>query len=318
MEPTSEQELKQLLEEGKITEQEYQELLEAIRQKETVQKPLDVPQKPTEPKPRTGYGKAALILMIIGLLSPLVPLIYHLIMNMRAANESPRFVMLTGCPFLFLGFVCFLLAFIFGIIGWKTPQGKIAAIGVPCLGFLIVPGLVVLFFVGVRVQHQVADDMQYGIQSFVSHKRYPLDSMVGVLTQDGVQFDMSIDHNNSIDGRASLKITSDSAHKQVIRLFETGPVDVEDRMLIYLAQLQSDLSKGQAYLEMWCEIQGKGEFFSKGLEQPISGKTNWTMLKTPFRLEAGQSPSNVKLNLVIEGTGAVWIDGVVLGSNSLN
>jgi hypothetical protein len=94
MEPTSEQELKQLLEEGKITEQEYQELLEAIRQKETVQKPLDVPQKPTEPKPRTGYGKAALILMIIGLLSPLVPLIYHLIMNMRAANESPRFVML--------------------------------------------------------------------------------------------------------------------------------------------------------------------------------------------------------------------------------
>ena len=30
MEPTSEQELKQLLEEGKITEEEYQELLEAI------------------------------------------------------------------------------------------------------------------------------------------------------------------------------------------------------------------------------------------------------------------------------------------------
>ena len=37
MEPTSEQELKQLLEEGKITEQEYQELLKALRQKETTQ-----------------------------------------------------------------------------------------------------------------------------------------------------------------------------------------------------------------------------------------------------------------------------------------
>lgn len=33
MEPTSEQELKQLLDEGKITEQEYQELLEAIHKR---------------------------------------------------------------------------------------------------------------------------------------------------------------------------------------------------------------------------------------------------------------------------------------------
>jgi magnesium-transporting ATPase (P-type) len=34
MEPTSEQELKQLLDEGKITAEEYQELLQAIRKKE--------------------------------------------------------------------------------------------------------------------------------------------------------------------------------------------------------------------------------------------------------------------------------------------
>ena len=89
-------------------------------------------------------------------------------------------------------------------------------------------------------------------------------------------------------------------------------------MLVYSAQLKSDLENGRAYLEMWCVIPGKGEFFSRGLAQPITGLTNWTTLQTPFRLEAGQTPTNVKLNLVIEGVGTVWIDDIKLLSSPLN
>ncbi len=135
MEPTSEQELKQLLDEGKITEEEYRELLEAIRQKETMQKPVE---KPKEPKPRTGYGKAALILMIIGFLLPLVPLILNLILSFQARQDHTGLMLICVGPFIMVSMLCELLAFIFGVIGWKTKSGKVAAIGAPCLGIIFI------------------------------------------------------------------------------------------------------------------------------------------------------------------------------------
>jgi hypothetical protein len=58
MEPTSEQELKQLLDEGRITEEDYKELLEAIRQKETVQeKRLMCRNNPPIPNPAPVTAK---------------------------------------------------------------------------------------------------------------------------------------------------------------------------------------------------------------------------------------------------------------------
>ncbi|MHC4951220.1 MAG: hypothetical protein ACYTEU_09600, partial [Planctomycetota bacterium] len=120
------------------------------------------------------------------------------------------------------------------------------------------------------------------------------------------------------NGGASLRIKSDSSEKSTIRLYEIGPMSVENSMLIYSAQMKSDLSHGKAYLEMWCEFGDKGEFFSRGLDHPISGTTNWTTVQTPFRLEPGQKPVNVKLNLVTEGEGTIWIDDVKLSSSPLN
>jgi len=221
--------------------------------------------------------------------------------------------MFGGCIFLFFGFLCELLAFIFGIIGWRTTSGKVAAIGVPCLGLLIVPGLLLLSLFSVRAAHSSISE-QLETLMLVCHKHYPLDSTTSVITQDGVEFDKI-----STDGNGSLKILADSTDKRVIRLFETGPIDIEERVLIYSAKIRTEKLYGKAYLEMWCEIPGKGEFFSRGLEQPITGTTVvWTTAQTPFRLEAGQRPSNVKLNLVIEGVGTVWIDDIKLTSEPLN
>ena len=63
---------------------------------------------------------------------------------------------------------------------------------------------------------------------------------------------------------------------------------------------------------MWCCFPGKGEFFSKGLLQPLAGTVDWVTLEAPFLLKESEKPDNIKLNLVIDGRGTVWIDDIRL------
>lgn len=70
-------------------------------------------------------------------------------------------------------------------------------------------------------------------------------------------------------------------------------------------------------IEMWCCFAGKGEFFSRDLRSPLSETTDWSDEETPFFLQKGENPDNVKLNLVIDGTGTVWIDDLRLGKGAL-
>lgn len=143
-------------------------------------------------------------------------------------------------------------------------------------------------------------------QQAVEIKHYPIDALDGIITQSGVQIDNVI----SKDGKGSLKITA--AEPTVIRLFETGDIDIENARLIYQAKVRTEGVQGQVFLEMWCHFPGKGEFFSRGLQSPVSGTTEWTSVETPFFLQKGENPDNVKLNLVINGTGDVWIDDIRL------
>jgi hypothetical protein len=143
-------------------------------------------------------------------------------------------------------------------------------------------------------------------QQAVEIKHYPLDALDGIITQSGVQIDNVI----SKDGKGSLKIGV--AEPTVIRLFETGDIDIEDARLIYQAKVRTEGVQGQVFLEMWCHFPGKGDFFSRGLQSPLSGTTEWTSVETPFFLQKGENPDNVKLNLVINGTGTVWIDDIHL------
>jgi len=59
-------------------------------------------------------------------------------------------------------------------------------------------------------------------------------------------------------------------------------------------------------------FSGKGEFFSRGLQTPLMGTTNWATEETPFLLKEGENPDNVKLNVVIQGKGTVWVDNICL------
>ena len=104
----------------------------------------------------------------------------------------------------------------------------------------------------------------------------------------------------------------DAKEEQTIRLFEVQEPQVEQCLLTYRAKLKTTDLAGRAYLEMWCRLPGQGEFFSKGLHQAIKGTTDWASYEIPFSLKKGQRPDLIKLNLVIEGRGKVWLKDIQL------
>jgi len=153
-----------------------------------------------------------------------------------------------------------------------------------------------------------------GDDAFTELQSYPLDDVEEVMSR----YALSLDTSTSSDGAGSLRVTLlaprtaedslRSAKPLTIRLVETGDIDVEDAMLIYRASIRSEDLRGMAYLEMWCVFADGSEYFSRGLNSPWTGTVPWSTVETPFFLKAGQNPVNVRLNLVIEGRGTVWID----------
>jgi serine/threonine protein kinase len=83
-------------------------------------------------------------------------------------------------------------------------------------------------------------------------------------------------------------------------------------VVTYRAKLKSEDFVGRAYLEMWCEFTGKGEAFSRGLDNPLTGSNDWAAYQTPFFLRAGEEPEFIRLNLVVEGKGKVFIKDIQL------
>ncbi|MCX5684515.1 MAG: serine/threonine-protein kinase [Planctomycetota bacterium] len=138
-----------------------------------------------------------------------------------------------------------------------------------------------------------------------------------VVTKTGVEVDRAISSTTS--GQGSLKVVADGP--TTVRLFEygptagfykAGPYDVDNSRLTYQAKLRTWGLQGQAYLEMWCHFPNGEEYFSRGLDKPLSGTNDWTSAETSFLVKGAREPDNVRLNLVIDGKGTVWIDDVGL------
>lgn len=115
------------------------------------------------------------------------------------------------------------------------------------------------------------------------------------------------------EGKGSIRITT--KHPTTVCLGEVIDLDIENAELIYKVKVKSELD-GIAYLEMWAHLGG-GQYFSKGMNDPIKGKSDWKSLQTPFIFQKGQKPDKVILNLVINGTGTVWVDDLVLSQSPL-
>ncbi len=140
----------------------------------------------------------------------------------------------------------------------------------------------------------------------VELKHFPIDSLSEVRATASV----ALDANVSSDGKGSLRV--DAPGPLLVPLFEVSDVAVEEAALVYEAKLQTENLNGQAYVEMWLRFPGQGEFFSRGLERPLTGTMSWTTVSTPFFLQKGQRPDLIRLNLVVSGPGRVWVDDVRL------
>jgi hypothetical protein len=124
-----------------------------------------------------------------------------------------------------------------------------------------------------------------------------------------IETDLSV----KVEGRGSVRITTQ--WPTTVCLGEVAGLDIDNARLMYTAKVKSDLD-GVAFLEMWAHVGG-GQFFSRGMDSTVTGKTGWKSIQTPFLLQKGQKLNKVTLNLVINGKGTVWIDDVVLSKEPL-
>ncbi|MDX9856825.1 MAG: hypothetical protein RBT76_03455 [candidate division Zixibacteria bacterium] len=138
---------------------------------------------------------------------------------------------------------------------------------------------------------------------------------IGLESLDGIYI---IDDTDSSENIVSLvpagtdigpSLRLDSRRPLRLRIGAVGDIDVENAQLVYEASLRSEALQGQAYLEMWCWFSDRGEYFSRGLDNPVSGTSDWAAHSTPFYLKAGENPDSVFLNVVVDGVGTVWVAG---------
>jgi len=137
-------------------------------------------------------------------------------------------------------------------------------------------------------------------------KHFPIDDLNGVIEKSGVQLDKSV----SSDGNGSIKI--EAAGPASFPLYVVDDINVEEAQIIYEAKIKSESLNGQALLEMWCVFKDKGEFFSRGFDSVISGTSEWKTIRTVFNLKKGEMPDQIKLNLIVNGVGIIWIDDIHL------
>lgn len=140
----------------------------------------------------------------------------------------------------------------------------------------------------------------------VELKKYPIDTLDGIISQTGAQMDKEITSDRNGSARFTVETPT------TIKLYETGDIDVENARIIYKAKVRTRDVEGRVYLEMWCNFSGKGEFFSRSLQSPLSGTHEWSSQETPFFLKRGENPDNVKINIVVDGKGIIWIDDIHL------
>lgn len=115
------------------------------------------------------------------------------------------------------------------------------------------------------------------------------------------------------EGQSSIKIQT--KWPVTVCLGQVPDLSVEGSRLVYRAMVRSDL-EGGAFLEMWARMDGK-EYFSRGMNSTIDGKSDWKEIEALFFFQKGQRADRVTLNLVINGSGTVWIDDLVLSKAPL-
>lgn len=135
---------------------------------------------------------------------------------------------------------------------------------------------------------------------------FPADNLDGVVSSDLVVFDPAV----SADGKGSLKITVEQP--TTIRLYEVPLPKVENSTMTYKAKVKTQDFGGDAYLQMLVHFPSGGEMEAQNYNKATGGTTDWVAMEVPFSVRKGQKPDVVRLNLILNGAGTVWVDDVHL------
>ncbi len=73
--------------------------------------------------------------------------------------------------------------------------------------------------------------------------------------------------------------------------------------------MQSENLDGKAFVEMWVRIPGKGEFFSRGLDRPITGTMSWMTRNPAQPLINGLFKTAINLSLFRRPVMGKFADG---------
>jgi len=136
--------------------------------------------------------------------------------------------------------------------------------------------------------------------------KHSLDYLDGVIARKNV----TIDEEMKSQGKGSLRISAPVS--TVVELFEKKDPGVSDARLVYSASLRTEDLKGKAYLEMLIFYPDGSKNFSRSPKSALSGTSEWKSESVSYPLKKGLKPRAVKLNLVVDGTGIVWVDDVKL------
>jgi hypothetical protein len=169
-----------------------------------------------------------------------------------------------------------------------------------CINFQATAGLVIVIVLGFAIS--------------LAGTRASAEDLMKLGLDDVSTLGLTIENDSRIrvEGAGSVKITT--LHPTAVCLGEVSGLDLANTTLIYRAHAKSQL-EGSAFLEMWVQVDG-GRYFSRGFNSTIEGHSDWQVIQTPFVFKKGQSPGRITLNLIISGTGTVWIDDVVLSKTA--
>lgn len=137
---------------------------------------------------------------------------------------------------------------------------------------------------------------------------FPLDAGE-VPRGDAATFDASV----SRDGRGSLRV--EASRDGLLRLYDLDDVGFVQGQVVLTGFLRSRGLDGQAMLEMRCQPREGDEAFVRGARGAVAGDAGWTPQEIRFSDPTlCRDPASIRINLLIRGSGTVWIDDLRLWS----
>jgi hypothetical protein len=138
------------------------------------------------------------------------------------------------------------------------------------------------------------------------------DELAGLVDQDE---ELTIDRQDKFEGEGALYVKA--SEKRAVRLLELENPELEDVLITCTAQAKCIGIWGRAYLELFCSVPGEGDFTARDWDHAVHATQDWTPVRVEYRLEDGQRPDRLRLSLVINSAGSVWLDDIRITATPL-